>query len=73
MARDSAGQKSGPSAGHWDRSLHREVPEGGTDTKPMWVRNPPFPLNSVLDFGNIWQRCHRTVSIKRPCAVVESA
>jgi hypothetical protein len=42
------GKEAAPVRGHWDRSLHREVPEGGTDTKPMWVRNPPIPLNSVL-------------------------
>ena len=42
------GKEAAPVRGHWDRSLHREVPEGGTDTKPMWVRDPPIPLNSVL-------------------------
>ena len=42
------GKEAAPVRGHWDRSLHREVPEGGTYTKPMWVRDPPIPLNSVL-------------------------
>jgi hypothetical protein len=43
------GKEAAPVRGRWGRSLQREVPEGGTDTKPMWVRKPPIPLNSVLE------------------------
>jgi hypothetical protein len=44
-------KETAPARGSWDRSL--EVPGGRNRALiPMWVRNPPNPLNSVLDSKN---------------------
>jgi hypothetical protein len=34
-------------------SYEQKNAEGGTDTKLMWVRNRPIPLNSRLKSGNL--------------------
>jgi hypothetical protein len=47
MASDQR-KEAAPARGSWDRSL--EVPGGRNRALiPMWVRNPPNPLNSVLE------------------------
>ena len=43
------GKEAAPARGRVGAEVYREKCRGRTDTKPMWARNPPIPLYSVLE------------------------